>query len=88
MSNKLKRDKRRLALVALPALLRRAEYVPIYVRVRPMSPDPDDDFVIECAVNARAVVVTHNSKDLRIAEASLGVPVFSTATFLATLEGG
>lgn len=35
---------------------------------RPISPDPDDDFVIECAVNAGAIIVTYNTKDFRSAE--------------------
>ena len=85
LSNKLARSKRKTALEALPALLSRAEYVPVYIRVRPMSPDPDDDFVIECAVNARAVIVTRNVKDLRIARASLGIPVYEPQVFLNLL---
>jgi len=56
--------RRDTVLAALQALLSRAEYFPIISRVRPMSPDPDDDFVIECAYNASALLVTHNTRDL------------------------
>lgn len=85
--SKLKRKKRELALEALPALLGRAEYVPIYIRVRPMSPDPDDDFVIECAVNARAVVVTRNRRDLIVAQRTLGIAVHDPESFIELLGG-
>ena len=63
LANKFSALRRESVLAALQARLTRAEYVPIISRVRPMSPDPDDDFVIECAYNAGALLVTHNTRE-------------------------
>ena len=86
LTNKLGASKRRFAVGALSALLNRVEFIPIVYRVRPMSPDPDDDFVIECAFNANASIVARNVKDLRIAESALGVDVLKPSEFLVRLE--
>jgi predicted nucleic acid-binding protein len=73
--------KRPLALGALQALLARVEFVPVLFSVRPMSPDPDDDLVVDCAFNARAAIVTRNAKDFRGFEAALGIVVLSPEEF-------
>lgn len=73
-------------LGALQALLNRVEFTPILSRVRPLSPDPDDDFVIECAFNANALIVTHNLRDLAIANSALGIVVVTATEFLTLLE--
>ena len=64
----------------------RADYVPIFFGVRPLSSDPDDDFVVECALNASACLVTSKLRDLRIAEEALRIPVLTPAQFLHRLE--
>lgn len=71
---------------ALQALLNRAEYVPILSRVRPLSPDPDDDFVIECAFNSASSIVTRNLRDFRVAQKTLGIVVLDPTALLALLE--
>ncbi len=81
LGRKFAPTRRSQVLAALKALLGRVEWVPIYTRVRPLSPDPDDDFVIECAYNSRAVIVTSNLKDLQVAESHLGIPVKTPAQF-------
>ena len=86
LGNRLGVAKRNVALPALQALLARAEFVPIFYSVRPMSPDPDDDFVIDCAFNAGAAIVTHNVKDFRGLEAALGIEVLGPAEFTARLR--
>ena len=86
LTNKLGTRKRRLAVGALSALLNRVEFIPIVYRVRPMSPDPDDDFVIECAFNANASIVTRNVKDFRIAQSALEIAVLKPSEFLVRLE--
>jgi hypothetical protein len=48
-------------------LLVQARFVPIYFSWRPMSPDPGDDHVIDCAMNAGVPVVTSNVRDFRLA---------------------
>jgi len=82
LARKLGEPKKALALPALQALLDRVEFVPVLTPVRPLSPDPDDDRIIECAYNGHAVLVTRNLKDLAIAEAVLGVPVLTPEQFL------
>jgi len=86
LTNKLGARKRPVALKALQALLDRAEFVAIHYRVRPASPDPDDDFVLEAAYNSGAVIVTRNLKDLRAAGASLGIDVRTPDEFLEDLD--
>ncbi|MGI3899175.1 MAG: putative toxin-antitoxin system toxin component, PIN family [Janthinobacterium lividum] len=57
-----------VAAVAEPAVLA--------FRWRPVSPDPDDDIVVETAVNGRAhTIVTFNLRDLSTAAASFGIDV-------------
>ena len=48
--------------------------------------DPDDDFVLECAFNGRAVVVTRNRKDLKVGEEVLGLQVLSPEQFMEQLR--
>ena len=65
------------------ALLTQARFVPIYFSWRPMSPDPGDEQVIDGAMNARAPVVTANTRDFRLAAQTLGD--FSKRISLITL---
>ena len=78
-------SRREQALLALQALLDRAEYVPIYFLTRPLSPDADDDFLIECAFNASALLVTRNRRDLIVARDVLGISVLNPEAFLLAL---
>jgi predicted nucleic acid-binding protein len=51
-----------------------ATAVEVHFLVRPLSPDPDDDHVLEAATNGRAsAIVTFNEKDLRIGTLALGI---------------
>lgn len=53
---------------------------------RPRLPDPNDDMVLEAAVNGGcAVIVTHNLRDFASARA-LGVRALTPSQFLALLE--
>jgi predicted nucleic acid-binding protein len=70
----------------LQALLRRAEFTPIRFSYRPASPDPDDDHVIDCAMNAGAPVVTSNVRDFASAGEQLGFEVLKPAEFLSILR--
>ncbi len=63
-------------------LLALAEFVPVHYSWRPSSPDPGDEHVIDCAMNARAVVVTFNVKDFRWARVQLGLQVLTPDEFL------
>jgi predicted nucleic acid-binding protein len=61
----------------LGSLLQQAQFVGIYFTWRPISPDPQDDHVVDCAMNAGAVVVTSNVRDFRTAEETLGLIVMT-----------
>ena len=86
LTDKLGDMKRPHAMGALQALLDRAEFVPISTRIRPLSPDADDDRIIECAWAAGGCLVTMNRRDLIVAEQVLGILVVSPADFLKLIE--
>jgi predicted nucleic acid-binding protein len=72
----------------LGQMLAQAEFVPIYFSWRPTSPDPGDDLVIDCAMNAGAPVVTANVRDFRLAQQSLGLVVMTPVEFVIQLDRG
>ena len=78
-------DRHADVLAALQALLDRSEYVPIFLKLRPASPDPDDDFVLECAFNAQATLVSRNAKDLEGPCATLKIDYLDPCGFLIRL---
>jgi predicted nucleic acid-binding protein len=71
---------------ALQALLNRADFVPVLFTYRPQSPDPEDDMVIDCVMNGRAVLVTSNVGHFKTAARSLGFVMFEPAAFLIALD--
>lgn len=62
-----------------------AEFVTVWFSWRPSSPDPGDEHVIDCAMNARAPVVTSNVRDFRQAVGELGLNVMTPIKFLEYL---
>lgn len=72
----------------LGRLLSVAQYTNIYFSWRPTSPDAGDDLVIDCAMNAGAIVVTSNIRDFRSAKESLGVQVLTPVQFVNILASG
>jgi putative PIN family toxin of toxin-antitoxin system len=69
----------------LSALLGKVEFTAIYYSWRPTSPDPGDDLVIDCAMNAGAVVVTSNTRDFQRAKVSLGLQVMTPTELVIKL---
>jgi predicted nucleic acid-binding protein len=69
----------------LDKLISLAHFTQIYYSWRPTSPDPGDDFLVDCAMNAMAVIVTSNLKDLKIAEKSLGLRILNSSQFIREL---
>ena len=56
--------------------------VRVDIRWRLVSADPDDDMVIECAVNGQAaVIMTFNVRDLKVADDRFGIPVLTPREF-------
>jgi predicted nucleic acid-binding protein len=66
-------------------LLGKATFTVIYYSWRPASPDPGDDLVIDCAMNAGATIVTCNVRDFQKASAFLGLQVLRPVEFVNTL---
>ncbi|MGB8701831.1 MAG: putative toxin-antitoxin system toxin component, PIN family [Thermosynechococcaceae cyanobacterium] len=69
----------------LSALLGKVEFTVIYYSWRPTSPDPGDDLVIDCAMNAGAAVVTSNTRDFQRAKVSLGLQVMTPTELVIQL---
>ena len=86
LSRKLGAPKWQKAKVALVVLLKEAAFTEIYYSWRPSSPDPGDKLVIDCAMNANALLITENIKDFRAAEQNLGLTVLKPVQFIAVLD--
>lgn len=64
-----------------------AEPVRVVSKPRPLSSDPNDDMVLDVAINGRAdVVITQNVKHFAIAARRYGIKVMSPAELLAILR--
>jgi putative PIN family toxin of toxin-antitoxin system len=71
----------------LDYIFRTSNLVPFVLRRRPSLRDPDDERILEVAVQCRAMIITHNKKDFVGAE-QLGVVVRTPAEFLKMLREG
>jgi predicted nucleic acid-binding protein len=85
LSRKLSEARWQKIKPVLGALLARAKFVAIYYSWRPTSPDPGDEHLIDCAMNAGAPVVTHNVRDFRLARQTLGLAVMTPVEFVTRL---
>jgi predicted nucleic acid-binding protein len=74
------------SLMALQALLVRCEYVPIYYTYRPASRDPGDDFIVDCVLNSRSLLITRNVRDFAEASRRLGFRVLQPSEFMVFLR--
>jgi predicted nucleic acid-binding protein len=88
LSRKLSEQRWRVLQSVLGQLLDVAQYTNIYFSWRPTSPDAGDDLVIDCAMNAGAIVVTSNIKDFRSAKESLDLRVLTPVEFVNLLASG
>jgi len=71
----------------LDAIAAVAEPVRLAFLWRPIVPDPDDDMVLEAAVNGRAdALVTFNRRDFARAAERFGIAVLSPSEALTRLE--
>jgi putative PIN family toxin of toxin-antitoxin system len=88
LSRKLSAQRWQLLQTDFVELIERANFTVIHFSWRPTSPDPGDDLVIDCAMNAGALVVTSNLKDFRSATQSLGLRVLSPVQLVLELSAG
>jgi predicted nucleic acid-binding protein len=86
LARKLRPARGESALMALQALLVRGEHVPIYYSYRPASRDPGDDFIVDCVLNSRALLVTNNIRDFSEASRQLGFKVLQPSAFILFLK--
>lgn len=84
--SKFGKDKRKDAVAVLSVLVAMAEPVECLVKYRPRSRDAGDDHVIECVMNAGAVLCTRNTKDFESAAADLGFELYDPEQFASQLR--
>ncbi len=70
----------------LLAVSRAVVPVEVNYRWRPQLGDPDDEMVLEAAINCRADIVTHNARDFGYAPARFGLAVLSPAEALRRIS--
>jgi putative PIN family toxin of toxin-antitoxin system len=73
----------------IEALEEVAEPVKVVRKVRPLSSDPNDDMVLDVAINAEAdAIVTNNTKHFAAAARNFGIPVISPSDLLRRIRKG
>lgn len=90
LSRKLSETRWQQIKPVLGTLLACSQFTVIYYSWRPTSPDQGDDLVIDCAMNANAMITTSNLRDFRSARESLGLSVMTpveVVTLLAMQAG-
>jgi putative PIN family toxin of toxin-antitoxin system len=86
LSRKLSERRWQAIKPILGKLLTMSEFVTIYYSWRPMSPDPGDEHVIDCVMNAGAILVTNNGRDFKMARESLGLKLLTPVQLLVELS--
>ncbi len=85
LSRKLSEARWQRIKPVLEALLDRSQFVTVYYSWRPSSPDPGDEHVIDCAMNAASAVVTSNIRHFKTAREALGLSVITPVELVAQL---
>lgn len=85
LSNKLSPIRWQQTIPILRRMLEHVHFVPIYYSWRPLSFDPGDEHIIDCALNANAVIITANLRDFRKAQEEIGLQVMSPVEFVNRL---
>lgn len=88
LSRKLSEERWNKLKPVLGQLLSIARYTNIYFSWRPTSPDTGDDLVIDCAMNAGAILVTSNIRDFQSAKELLGLRVLTPVQLVEVLASG
>jgi len=86
LSRKLNPNRWQKTRPVIGRLLSEADFILVYYLWRPTSPDPADEHLVDCAMNAGAFLVTWNMKDFKTARTSLGLQVMSPIKFLNILS--
>jgi len=86
LSRKLSPNRWQQLKPMLGKLLAQSYLTTIYYSWRPISPDPGDEHVIDCAMNANAILVTSNIRDFQMAKRILGLRVMKPLELLNLLN--
>jgi putative PIN family toxin of toxin-antitoxin system len=86
-SHKLSEERWQRIKSVLGTLLSKAQFVVIHYTWRPIFPDPGDEHVIDCAMNAGATVITSNVRDFETAREALGLRVITPTEAVVHLAG-
>jgi predicted nucleic acid-binding protein len=86
LSRKLSSHRWRKTQPVLGELLSKANFVITYFSWHPSSPNPGDEHVIDCGMNAGATVITSNVNDFALAHETLGLPVMDLVSFINHLS--
>lgn len=74
--------------IFMRALVQLIEPAALFFRWRPQMSDPDDEMVVEAAVNGRAhCIVTHNTKDFAAVAGTFNVRILKPSELLKELKG-
>ncbi len=66
-----------------------AEPIVVIQKPRPLSPDPNDDMILDVAINGQAdAIVTQNTKHFAVAARRYGIRVLTPAELLSSLREG
>ena len=87
LSRKLSKARWQRLKPVLGTLLSKAQFVVVHYSWRPISPDPGDEHVIDCAMNVGATVITWNVRDFRTARERLGLRVITPVEAVIQLAG-
>ena len=87
LSRKLSEARWQRLKPVLGTLLSQAQFAVVHYSWRPISPDPGDEHVIDCAMNAGATVITSNVRDFRTARETLGLRVITPVEAIIQLAG-
>ena len=85
LSRKLSETRWQQIRPLLGTLLACSQFTVIYYSWRPTSPDKGDDLVIDCAMNANAMITTSNLRDFKSARESLGLSVMTPVELVTLL---
>jgi len=85
LSRKLSETRWQQIRPLLGTLLACSQFTVIYYSWRPTSPDQGDDLVIDCAMNANAMITTSNLRDFKSARESLGLSVMTPVELVTLL---
>lgn len=86
LSQKLSERRWQTIKPVLGKFLAMSEVITIHYTWRPISPDPGDDHVIDCVMNAGAILITFNVRDFTMARQSLGLKLLTPVQFLVALS--